>query len=134
VNTIARQRCVAVAILMTVALTGCWPARFTEEPGVAGTVVSSEDRKPIADAHVTLRWSIGSRESEQSIDTDARGRFRIRPMYRWGLYSYLGENWPFRGWVDIEAPGFAPQRREWSLQATGAKTRNVGVVALTPMR
>lgn len=129
------MRCLVAVLVLIVSLSGCWPARFTTEPGVTGTVVSSIDRTPIADAHVTLSWGrVDHVQGEHAIDTDARGRFRIRPVSRWGLYSYLGESWPQQGWVAIEAPGFAPQRREWNWPITGAKTQNLGVVVLAPVR
>ena len=119
-----------VLLAATMLLSGCWPARFTQRPGVVGTVVSADDHKPIPSAVVKLSPDNGREIARLEVATNAGGRFRIRPTYRWGLYTYLGESWRVGGTVEIEAPGFVPAQRKLYWPQTGASTQDVGVVAL----
>ena len=62
----------AVLIVSATLLTGCWPARFVERPGVGGTVVSAQTHAPIAGAHVAVASDIHSERTEV-VTTDANG-------------------------------------------------------------
>jgi hypothetical protein len=67
-------RSVVPAVL--VALTGCIPHRIQETPHIAGRVVDSATRRPIAGA--TLQFE---RFQDQPVVTDADGRFEIPAIY-----------------------------------------------------
>ncbi len=122
-------RLVFVAMI-AVLLSGCWPARFAEQPGVVGTVVSAADGKPVAGALVKLATPRGSGKPASGVMTDRNGRFQIEPLYHWGANSFLGEGWPVQGSVAIDARGFTPGRLELSWPQTGRRTQDVGVIEL----
>lgn len=111
-------------------LVGCWPARFTERPGITGTVVSAADGSAIAGASVRLILPPNSRETTFAVTTGPEGRFDVKPVGRWGMYSVLGEGWDLQGGLEIDAPGFTSRRLEMSWRQTGPRTQDVGVVEL----
>jgi hypothetical protein len=113
-------------------LAGCWPARFAEQPGVIGAVVSAVDGKPVAGASVRLIAPLLESEPLPKVITDREGRFQIEPLYHWGIYSFLGEGWPVQGRLEIDAAGFASGRLELSWPQTGPQTKDVGVIELMP--
>lgn len=119
-----------LAAVTSVLLVGCWPARFTERPGITGTVISAADGSPVAGASVRLILPPNSQESTFTVTTGREGRFEVEPVGRWGMYVVLGEGWPLQGSVEIEAPGFKPRRLEISWRQTRPRTRDVGVVKL----
>ena len=125
-----------VPIAMTaVLLAGCWPVRFTERPGVAGTVVSAADGKPIAGASVRLHYlppAIPFKEGEPAftVVTNREGRFEADPLSYWGFNSFLGEYLPGHGSLEIDAPGFTPSQLQLSWPPTGRRTKDVGAIEL----
>jgi hypothetical protein len=119
-----------LAAATSVLLAGCWPARFTERPGITGTVISAADGSAIAGASVRLILPPNSQEATFTVTTGRGGKFEVDPVGRWGMYFVLGESWPLQGGVEIEAPGFTPRRLEISWRQTGPRTRDVGVVEL----
>ena len=114
----------------TLLLAGCWPARFTERPGIVGTVVSADDHQPIAHARVKLTSPSPVDKADLELVTDGRGRFEVRPLYYWALSSFLGEAWPIQGAIEVEAMGFASQKRELIWPQTGPATQDVGAISL----
>ena len=116
--------------MIAVLLSGCWPARFVEQPGVVGTVVSAADGKPVTGALVRLATPRVPGKPASGVVTDGNGRFQIEPLHHWGTDSFLGEGWPLQGSVEIDARGFAPGRLELSWSQTRPRTQDVGVIEL----
>ena len=95
----------AAAALM---LSGCWPARFTYQPGVTGTVISADDGKPVVGAHVKLTVGRQDLLPKSVFETNNEGKFVVEPLYEWGVDSFLGDRLESSGSVEISAAGFAP--------------------------
>jgi hypothetical protein len=116
--------CTVAALL----LSGCWPARITYRPGIAGTVLSAEDGTPVIGASVEMTVPRADLVPVSAITTSNEGRFEVEAYYRWGLAFALGERWPAHGTVEISAPGFAPRSQQviWS----GPRTQEMGAIRL----
>jgi len=115
----------AAAALM---LSGCWPARFTYQPGVTGTVISADDGRPVVGAHVKLTVARKDLLPASAIETNSEGKFVVEPLYEWGVDSFLGDRLESSGAVEISAAGFAP-----SIYAIGFRKPRVldlGVIEL----
>ena len=105
-------------------------ARFTERPGITGTVVSAVDGRAIAGASVRLTLPPNSPEATFAVATSLEGSFEVEPVARWGMYFALGESWPIEGELEIEAPGFTSRRLPMSWRQTRPRTRDVGIIEL----
>jgi len=128
-----RARAFATRLVLIAAigvqLAGCWPARFTERPAVVGAVVSAVDGTPITGASVAFvrpDWN----ESPFSVATGHNGAFRIAPIHHWGFNTILGEYFPGYAYLEIDAAGFAPERKDISWPPTGGRPLVVGVIEL----
>ena len=115
----------AAAALM---LSGCWPARFTYQPGLTGTVVSAEDGKPVVGAHVKLTVGRQDLLPKSVFDTNSEGKFVVEPLYEWGVDSVVNDHLQSNGVVEISAPGFAPSFREIGFRKP--RTLDLGVIEL----
>ena len=123
---------VAKQVLLLVAaallLSGCWPARFTYQPGVTGTVVSADDGRPVVGASINLFVPRQDLLPASASETNSEGKFLVEPLYDWGVASFVGERGPIRGYLEITASGFAPNKvgLGWSKPST----LDLGVIQL----
>lgn len=118
-------------IILTTAslLAGCWPARFTYQPGVKGSVVASDDGKPVSNAHIRVNIPRKDLVPVTSVASGPDGTFSVRPYYEWHIDSILSEPWPGEGSVEIVAPGFLAYRTNLRWEKKPG-TQDLGVVRL----
>jgi hypothetical protein len=122
-----------VLLLAGAALSGCIPYRYTNRPGVVGTVVGARTQRPIPGAGVSLDGPGGP----ISTVTAADGSFAIAPLRQWGIYIVPMDIWDSSYPLSVVHSGFQPYSREVrSNPAIGGAeaTKNLGVVALQPLR
>jgi hypothetical protein len=120
-----------ITLAATSLLVGCWPARFTYRPGIEGTVISSDDGKPVAGASIRLTIHRQDLVPELSFFTARDGGFAVPPYYRWGVDSFLGEQFVAEGSVEIGAPGYLPYRQNLRWSHTGPRTQELGPIRLS---
>ena len=125
-------RRLVVAALAALLLSGCWPARFTYQPGITGTVISAEDGKPVVGASIGLMLPRQDLVPASAITTSSEGKFAVELRYEWGLAFILGEYGPALGAVEITAVGFAPYLQ--ALKWDRPHTFDLGVIQLVPLR
>jgi len=133
ISEIVRPIMVAHRIIVVAAallLVGCWPARFVYQPGVKGTVISTDDGKPVANAYIRLSVPRKDLVPETSSASGHDGTFNVRPYSQWHVASIFGESWPGQGSVEIGAPGFLPYRQDLVWEQTGPHTQDLGVIRL----
>lgn len=118
----------ALLVAAALLLSGCWPARFTYQPGVMGTVIAADDGKPVSGASIRLIVPRAGLVPASTIETASDGTFEAKPYYEWGLFTPLGENWPAWGSVEITATGFAPYTQD--INWTKPRTEDLGVIRL----
>ena len=124
------MRCLFWRIAVVVPfLTGCFPMRIIERPGLTGTVVSASSSLPISGANVVLGASHSNRGAGTS-STDVEGHFTIAPIRRWILYIVPMDLMGFSGNIQIEASGYSPIKRPLISQAQGPISIDVGTIAL----
>jgi len=109
-------------------LSGCWPARFTYQPGVTGTVISADDGKPVVGASINLTVSRQDLLPASVIETDSEGKFVVEPLYEWGVDSFIGDRLEAHGLVEISAAGFEPSTRAFGFRKPS--TLDLGVIEL----
>lgn len=112
--TLSRWRSVRAATLalplvsVAMLLSGCWPARFTYQPGITGTVISADDGEPVVGASIKLTVPRQDLLPVSVIETDSEGKFVVEPLYEWGVDSFVGDRLESHGVVEISASGFSP--------------------------
>ena len=112
-------------------LVGCWPVRFTYRPGIEGTVISSDDGKPVAGALIRLAVPRKDLVRVLSVATASDGAFDVPPYYRWGINSILAESFVAEGSIEIVATGYLPYKQDLRWSHTGPRTQNVGMIRLS---
>lgn len=122
----------SMCALTVLALSGCWPVKFNYRTAVTGTVVSSTDGKPVANAAISLTVPRSDLVPQTIVHTASDGSFSMPPYYRWGVASAIGETWEVPGSIQIVAPGYAAYRRELHWKQTTRKPQQLGVIKLDP--
>src|SRR5215471_16285477 len=110
---IQRMRSAVAILLFCSVLAGCIPARFLENPGVSGKVVSADSGAPIADATVRLELKNTGHATGPAIlstVTDSSGAFEIAPRKKWGIMILAADYFPMTDHVEISADGYRPRR------------------------
>jgi hypothetical protein len=116
---------------LCITVSGCFPYHYTMRPGLAGTVVSTENNAPLANAGV---WFDGTNASLVAFSA-ADGSFYVPPRRKWGVWIIPQDVFPMRWSVRIYHPGYQTTHAQFLFRAaaTGpAATQNLGTIPLKP--
>ena len=91
-------RAVCFALGCTLLVSGCVPRFNTVEPGVKGTVIDAETRRPIAGALLSGGYR-----------SDAEGRFEIPPRSELGIATVMGGRYPIYRTYSVGKTGYLPR-------------------------
>ena len=113
-------------------LSACFPYRYTDRPGVVGSVVSGIDGSVIQGAKVRLTFAhpaVSFAPSE--VTASSEGTFQAPPKTFWGVYFIPQEPGPPGVCtVTVIADGFEEQTIEFRWWLSGPSVKNLGRVVL----
>jgi hypothetical protein len=115
---------------MCAAITGCFPYDYTDRPGVAGTVVSSDSHEPVAGAGI----SFGPVNAVAYSATD--GSFSVPPKKEWGVWIIPQDVFTLPCAVSIRRNGYEAYETNvmWNpSQRAKYATKQLGIIPLVPI-
>lgn len=101
----------ALAVLVTLFLTGCFPYRVVERPGAVGRVIDHQTQQPIAGALIERKTATRTHKKAYS---SPDGQFRLRPVIElhwqplFPAVFFGGDVFP-QDTLAISAVGYLPQ-------------------------
>ena len=122
------------ALLVTLALGGCFPYHYTQRPGVTGTVVDAQSGAPIRGALVSVvGYGMRSRPQDDVFDvrTAADGRFEIFPVQQWNIYIVPMRPAPIPVALKVLASGYRDLDKEISFSMLGPSVEDFGSLRMT---
>src|SRR5580658_7634519 len=124
-------RCLAL-LALPLLYGGCFPYRFTDEPGAKGRVIDARTRAPIRGAKIELTGGFYQQPFPvRHATTGPDGTFLFQAKQYWGVWFLLPID--YFGWitnVDIAAAGHAPATRSFGSNATGPAITTLGDIPL----
>jgi len=120
-----------LVVVAAALLAGCWPYRFTDRPGISGTVVAGADGSPVSGAAVTLVLPHGSAANEEvSVTTDQRGVFEIPAQRSWSIFIPMAHTFAVDSSIKVASPGFKTEVKGLRWSANGPAMTKLGVIKL----
>ncbi len=99
-------------LLVTLALSGCFPIRYLARPGISGSVVDEATGAPVPNATVILSRRGDTEYPLIATVTDTQGRFALPERRAIGVYIVPMDVFPFLGTLDIYASGYLKVSRD----------------------
>lgn len=114
-------------------MAGCFPYHYTTSPGLSGTVVNAETRKPLAGAAISYSGRTNNTVVTFSADD---GSFSVAPERKWGIWIIPQDVFMMPCTISFSHAGCETNyvKFSFSFAMTGKDaTKQFGIVALKPL-
>jgi len=117
-------------LIVSLILSGCFPYRFVDRPGISGCVIDHRTKQPIGNATVTAHF----RQAPVSASSAPDGTFTIPPKYSWGIFIIPMDPYGENTEIDFTQPGYMPARKEVIWNMASQPNRELGQILMDRRR